>query len=177
MSPESVSSANLLFFIIQEFDKAARICWLYYGSISAHLEVVIFQNVFSLKYCIKSIIDKELRFIYWRLLLVTLFILYNNLEEPEIDNLIIIYICYFANEYLFLISSVKQSFLSVMITECFNDHCSISGPKQSPLIPWQKKPCFAPRKTGLYLYGLGQLGYMQASQWMYRHHFHIWSWW
>ena len=95
MPPESVSSANLLFFLIQEFDKAARICWLYYGSISAHLEVVIFQNVFSLKYCIKSIIDKELRFIYWRLLSVTVFILYNNLEEPEIGNLIIIYICYF----------------------------------------------------------------------------------
>ena len=139
MSPESVSSANLLFFIIQEFDKAARICWFYYGSISAHLEVVIFQNVFSLKYCIKSIINKGLRFIYWRLLLVTLFILNNNLEEPEIgDNLIIIYICHFANEYLFLTSSVKQSFLSIMITACFSDHCSISGPKQGPLIPWQK---------------------------------------
>lgn len=69
----------------------------------AHLEVVIFQSVFSSKYYIKSIINKELRFIYWRIFLVTLFILCNNLEEPEMgDNPIIIYICYFANEYLFL---------------------------------------------------------------------------
>lgn len=42
LSPESVSSANLLFFIIvEEFDWAARICWFYY--VSAHLEIVIFQ--------------------------------------------------------------------------------------------------------------------------------------
>lgn len=54
------------------------------------------------------------------------------------DNPIIIYICYFANEYLFLTPLIKQIFLYLMIPVSFNDHCPISAPKQSLLTPWQK---------------------------------------
>lgn len=41
----------------------------------------------------KSIIDKELRLIYWRTVLITLFILRDNLGEPEMGDNLIIYMC------------------------------------------------------------------------------------
>lgn len=76
------------------------------------------------------------------------------------DNPIIIYICYFANESLFLTSLIKLIFLSLMILISFNDHCSILIPKQSHLIFCKKQLCF---KTGLHHYNPGQLIYVQAS--------------
>lgn len=84
MSPESVYSAHLLFFYHRGEIQTARICCFHYGSSPACLEAVIFQNVFSWKYDIKSIIKKGLRLIgeYSSNIIYSC----SNLGEPEVGH-------------------------------------------------------------------------------------------